>query len=275
MRRRVAAAPADAADRVDLAVEHGGRERAARRRQRGERPPAVARRIVFVHLVGRRPAVDVAADDIELALQAHRGRVMQRARNGGAAAPAVGGRIVDFELALAAEPADHVDFAVHLGHRHLGARGGHRGARGPAAGALRQGRGTEERSADQQRRSEGLESCACRLLQPVRAYLAAAWITMPPSARYSITSSARASSVGGTVRPSALAVLRLIDQLVLRRRLHRKVGRLLALEDAIDVAGRAPVRVDEIGPVGDQAAAGRRRSDWSRPRAVCAAPPAR
>ena len=60
---------------------------------------------------------------------------------------------------------------------------------------------------------------------------------------HSITSSARASSVGGTSRPSALAVLRLIDQLVLGRRLHRQVGRLLALEDAVDVAGRAPVLV--------------------------------
>ena len=72
---------------------------------------------------------------------------------------------------------------------------------------------------------------------------------------HSITSSARASSVGGTSRPSALAVLRLIDQLVLGRRLHWKVGRLLALEDAIDVARRASVLVDDIGPVGNQAAA--------------------
>ena len=43
-------------------------------------------------------------------------------------------------------------------------------------------------------------------------------------------------------------------QLVLGRRLHRKVGRLLALEDAIDVAGRAPELVDHISPIGDQAA---------------------
>ena len=76
------------------------------------------------------------------------------------------------------------------------------------------------------------------------------------SLSYSITSSARASSVGGTSRPSALAVLRLIDQLVLGRRLHRQVGRLLALEDAVDVAGRAPVLVDQIRPVGDQATGG-------------------
>ncbi len=57
-------------------------------------------------------------------------------------------------------------------------------------------------------------------------------------------------------RPSALAVLRLITSLVLGRRLHRQVGRLLALEDAVDVAGRAPVLVDEIRPIGDQAAGG-------------------
>jgi hypothetical protein len=45
-------------------------------------------------------------------------------------------------------------------------------------------------------------------------------------------------------------------QLVLGRRLHRQMARLLALEDAIDVPGRTPELVDEIRPVGDQAAAG-------------------
>ena len=45
-------------------------------------------------------------------------------------------------------------------------------------------------------------------------------------------------------------------QLVLGRRLHWQVGWLLALEDAIDVAGRAPVLVDDIRPIGDQAAVG-------------------
>ena len=73
---------------------------------------------------------------------------------------------------------------------------------------------------------------------------------------HSITSSARASSVGGTSRPSALAVLRLMTSSYLVGCLHRQVGRLLALEDAVDVAGRAPVLVDDIRPVGDQAAAG-------------------
>ena len=67
---------------------------------------------------------------------------------------------------------------------------------------------------------------------------------------YSITSSARASTVGGTSRPSAFAVLRLMTSLVLGRRLHRQIGRLLALEDAIDVAGSLTILFDQIGPVG-------------------------
>ena len=58
---------------------------------------------------------------------------------------------------------------------------------------------------------------------------------------HSITSSARASSDGGSMRPSAFAVLRLTIRLVPGRRLHRQVGGLLALEDAIDVARGASV----------------------------------
>ena len=46
---------------------------------------------------------------------------------------------------------------------------------------------------------------------------------------HSITSSARASSVGGTSRPSALAVLRLMSSSNLVGLLNRQVGRLLAL----------------------------------------------
>jgi hypothetical protein len=53
--------------------------------------------------------------------------------------------------------------------------------------------------------------------------------------------------------------------------LHRQVGGLLALEDAVDVDGAAAVLIDEIGAVGDQAAAGdevRLPADgaWSRAR---------
>ena len=43
-------------------------------------------------------------------------------------------------------------------------------------------------------------------------------------------------------------------QFILGRRLHRKIARLLTFKDAIDIAGRAPVLVDKIRPIGDQPA---------------------
>jgi hypothetical protein len=58
------------------------------------------------------------------------------------------------------------------------------------------------------------------------------------------------------VQAERLRCLEIDHQFVLGRRLHRKIGRLLALEDAIDIAGRGTVLVDPIGCVGDQAAAG-------------------
>ena len=73
---------------------------------------------------------------------------------------------------------------------------------------------------------------------------------------HSITSSARASSKGGTSRPSALAVLRLMTSSIFGRRLHRQISRLLPFKDAIDVARGAPVHIDDIGAIGDQAAIG-------------------
>ena len=53
-----------------------------------------------------------------------------------------------------------------------------------------------------------------------------------------------------------LGGLEVDDQFVFGRCLHWQVGRLLAFEDAVDVARRAPVLLDLIGPVGDQAAGG-------------------
>jgi hypothetical protein len=61
----IPAGPADAADRVDLAVEHGGRQCAARGGKGRRSLPPIARRVVFVHLIGWRPALDEAADDVE------------------------------------------------------------------------------------------------------------------------------------------------------------------------------------------------------------------
>ena len=45
-------------------------------------------------------------------------------------------------------------------------------------------------------------------------------------------------------------------RLVLRRSLHWQVRRLLAVEDATDVFGRSPVLVDDVWPIGGQAAPG-------------------
>src|SRR6266550_8029829 len=58
------------------------------------------------------------------------------------------------------------------------------------------------------------------------------------------------------LKAERLCCLEVDDQLVLGGRLYRQVGRLLALEDAINVAGCATVRVGGISPVGDQAADG-------------------
>jgi hypothetical protein len=68
VRWSVAAAPADATDCVDLAIEHGGRQRATQRGQGGELLPAVACRVILVHVVGWRPAPDEPVDDVELIL---------------------------------------------------------------------------------------------------------------------------------------------------------------------------------------------------------------
>ena len=46
------------------------------------------------------------------------------------------------------------------------------------------------------------------------------------------------------------------DQFVLGWGLHRQVGGLLALEDAIDVAGSTSILVNIIGTVGDQTTGG-------------------
>ena len=56
---------------------------------------------------------------------------------------------------------------------------------------------------------------------------------------YSIGSSALSRIDVGTSRPSALAVVILSTGLVFHRQLHRQIGRLLALKDAVDVGGGA------------------------------------
>src|SRR5262249_61723236 len=56
--------------------------------------------------------------------------------------------------------------------------------------------------------------------------------------------------------------LKIDNQLVLGRRLHRKVGRPLALEDAINVRGRTPEHIDGVDPEGRQAARFGKIAPW-------------
>jgi hypothetical protein len=57
------------------------------------------------------------------------------------------------------------------------------------------------------------------------------------------------------VQTERLGGLQVDHEFVLGRRLHRQIGRLLAFENAIDVAGRAAELVDQVRPVGDETTA--------------------
>src|SRR5262245_25487903 len=48
-----------------------------------------------------------------------------------------------------------------------------------------------------------------------------------------------------------LGGLEVDGELVLGRRLHWKIGRLFAFQDAIDIAGRLPVLADQVRAIGD------------------------
>jgi len=58
------------------------------------------------------------------------------------------------------------------------------------------------------------------------------------------------------VEAKRLRGLEIEHQLVLRRCLHRQVGGLLALQDAIDITGRAPPIIEPVKSVRQQAARG-------------------
>src|SRR5262245_39956837 len=55
----------------------------------------------------------------------------------------------------------------------------------------------------------------------------------------------------GHAEAKRLCCLKVDDQFVLGRCLHRQVGGLLALENAIDIAGGKTVLVDSVRPVAD------------------------
>jgi hypothetical protein len=57
------------------------------------------------------------------------------------------------------------------------------------------------------------------------------------------------------VEAQSLRGFEINHEFVFRWRLHRQVGRLLALEDAIDITRGAPELIDLIGSIADQSAA--------------------
>ena len=71
-----------------------------------------------------------------------------------------------------------------------------------------------------------------------------------------------------------LSRLEIDHQFVRGRCLHRHIGRLLTLEEAIDITGRAPVWVDRISPIANQPAVGDEEAQRSRLRATCVGRPA-
>src|SRR5262249_2039715 len=73
---------------------------------------------------------------------------------------------------------------------------------------------------------------------------------------YSMTSSVTREHCWGKCKAERPCGFEVDRQLVFGRCLHRQLGWLFALEDAIDVAGRLTILVDVIRPIGGQAAGG-------------------
>src|SRR5215813_3359507 len=105
---------------------------------------------------------------------------------------------------------------------------------------------------------------ACSVSATARRSLTICWnrlqsgIRYPPLHSFQFTSLDHLVGEGeqlvGNLEAERPRGLQIDHQLIFRWRLHRQIGRPLALEDAIHIAGRTPALVDEIRSVGNQAA---------------------
>ena len=135
--RRVAAILADPADGVDFSRDDADGESAACGWHRFLRRPLIFGRSVFIDGIQRTDAGNIAADDVNLAVERGRADVMQWLWQGGAAAPTIGCRVVllDQMAAFIVTPND-VNLAAEFHRCDLGARRRHGRAGDPFAGQL-------------------------------------------------------------------------------------------------------------------------------------------
>ena len=134
------AVEAAAADDVNLAVERGGADRAARPLHRRQRAPSVGSAGSYSKAPVPAPLctdADEAAEGVDLAVEHGDAEMIAPLRQRRARAPAIGRRVVFVVIGArgpAHRAADRVQLAVERGGRDFGARRRQRRLHGPVAG---------------------------------------------------------------------------------------------------------------------------------------------